>query len=870
VSDYGSEPTRIAHFRILGRLGSGGMGVVHRAEDETLRRTVALKVLAGGESDGDRRLRFLREARSAAAITHPNVATVYQVGESQGCIYIAMELVDGESLRSWLDRGPVDAARARDLALQIARGLAAAHEHGIVHRDLKPENVMVTGAGGVKLLDFGLAKGAPDSGRAGPGVDTLVTAESGLVMGTPAYMSPEQALGKTVDVRSDVFSFGTVLYEMLCGARPFPGDTGGILLVAIVRDPFLPLPEHVQRADPALAAVVARCLAKAPDDRFADARELVAALGGGASPKAVTISRMDVAPVAASTPTRSGAPRRPAAWLRSIALAALVLLGLLTTAWLVLVPRLHRPDVVVAPASPEAAADARPIRLMDLPAPKTDSKRALAEYERAMSDFYDATRSPQTGFGIAVQEDPSFAAAHLRETFRYAHPIPMSFRDAMRYRDRLDDRDREILHAEEPLDAREVSDFAESERRFEALAKERPRDEEILLALGRVQSLREPGAGLATFQRLAALDPGMARAELEIGLSLEQLGWPDDALAHYRKCSEISPQAGLCILQEGIVASRGGHCDLLASAVRRSMLSNDIFTPLYRLDAALTTGEPRPNADAIAETLVLHPLDTVIGPGLAGAKRVQFHAEIALWFGDFAGGMPLFEQATRDAQENVEATMAFPGFHQELVVAEEMSDEARARELLARYVARRGSEPADWDALALRAMRLHRALPEASLEKLRDRWRQELARYPDSTAFWQWFRFDAAWALSPEEARSALAMTAASEPWPASLDLDDHAILGHLLLLAERPAEAAAHLEQAALACVIYRTYTAYVPTGFVTRAAFDLGKAREALGDAAGACDAYGRVMSRWGDAKPRSLTADGARARMKVLACR
>ena len=282
-----SVPTRIAHFRILERLGRGGMGVVYRAEDETLRRTVALKLLPDASGNDETRQRFLREARSAAAITHPNVAVVHQVGEADGRVYIAMELIEGENLRARLDRGRLDVGTARELAGQIARGLSAAHDKGIVHRDLKPENVMITPGGLVKLLDFGLAKPGVDRGPpSGPTevglakTQTVVTSDEGRLMGTPEYMSPEQALGEALDVRSDVFSFGIVLYEMLTGARPFAGASTGALLVAIARDPVPPLRERAPEVDKATQAVVTRCLAKSRAERFASAGEIVAARRG--------------------------------------------------------------------------------------------------------------------------------------------------------------------------------------------------------------------------------------------------------------------------------------------------------------------------------------------------------------------------------------------------------------------------------------------------------------------------------------------------------------------------------------------------------------------------------------------------------------
>ncbi len=276
-----ADPASIAHFRILGRLGEGGMGVVYRAEDETLRRTVALKLLRDTGGDSETRQRFLREARSAAAISHVNVAMVHQVGEADGRPYIAMELVEGESLRMRLERGRLDVATTRELATQMARGLAAAHGKGIVHRDFKPENVMITPEGVVKLLDFGLAKQGTARVVSGPAkaglakTETLVTSDEQRVMGTAEYMSPEQALGKPVDVRSDVFSFGVVLYEMLAGTRPFHGTTTGELLVAIVHNPVPPLRKQAPEVDAATEAIVTRCLAKAPAERFANGGRLL-------------------------------------------------------------------------------------------------------------------------------------------------------------------------------------------------------------------------------------------------------------------------------------------------------------------------------------------------------------------------------------------------------------------------------------------------------------------------------------------------------------------------------------------------------------------------------------------------------------------
>lgn len=267
---------RIAQFRIVEKIGRGGMGIVYRAEDEKLGRVVALKVLPEDfDDDPSRKRRFMREARLAASLAHPNVAAVHEVGEADGRIYIAMELVEGRTLRRVLDGGPLAIAEALRIARETARGVAPAHARGIAHRDLKPDNVMVSEGGAVKVLDFGLAKPV-DVDRAK--VETASFTQEGRILGTPGYMSPEQATGRAVDVRTDVFSLGVMLYEMLTGKRPFEGDTSMEILMATSRDRYVPVAKIAPKVAPAVIAVVDRCLAKNPEDRYASAAPLLAAL----------------------------------------------------------------------------------------------------------------------------------------------------------------------------------------------------------------------------------------------------------------------------------------------------------------------------------------------------------------------------------------------------------------------------------------------------------------------------------------------------------------------------------------------------------------------------------------------------------------
>ena len=225
-------------YEILGQIGAGGMGEVYRAKDPRLGREVAIKVLpAAFSQDADRLARFEQEARSASALNHPNIVTIHEIGKANGSSYIAMELVDGPSVRELLAEGLVPTKKLLDVTVQIAEALAKAHGAGIVHRDLKPENVIVSKDGYVKLLDFGLAKlfVAPQDQITGAPTAIHQETQPGTVMGTVGYMSPEQASGKPADFRSDQFALGSILYEMATGKRAFQRNTGAETLTAIIR-----------------------------------------------------------------------------------------------------------------------------------------------------------------------------------------------------------------------------------------------------------------------------------------------------------------------------------------------------------------------------------------------------------------------------------------------------------------------------------------------------------------------------------------------------------------------------------------------------------------------------------------------------------
>jgi Tol biopolymer transport system component len=302
-------------------LGSGGMGEVYRARDARLGRDVAVKVLPlSFASDPERLARFETEARAAGQLNDPNVLVVYDVGAHDGAPYLVTELLEGESLRERLAEGALPLRKALDLAVQIVRGLAAAHARGIVHRDLKPENLFVTADGRIKILDFGLARVATDPKVDAAAATVLQATNPGVVLGTVGYMSPEQVRAQPADARSDLFAFGAILYEMLTGGRAFQRDSSADTMAAILREDPPEMAGAGSSIPPAIERLIRRCLEKQPDERFQSARDVafaLEALAGGASSSAVAAS--GGVPAVAAAP-RAG--RRSGPLLAIVAVAA--------------------------------------------------------------------------------------------------------------------------------------------------------------------------------------------------------------------------------------------------------------------------------------------------------------------------------------------------------------------------------------------------------------------------------------------------------------------------------------------------------------------------------------------------------------------
>ena len=309
-------------YEVLGLLGAGGMGEVYRAHDPILKREVAIKILPSlASQDHDRLRRFEQEAQAAAALNHPNILAVYRFGVFEGAPYLVSELLEGDTLRQQLQQGPIPLRKSIDFSVQIARGLAAAHDKGIVHRDLKPENLFVTKDGRIKILDFGLAKliqssANRDNNRATQTQET----EPGMVMGTPGYMSPEQVRGRALDYRTDIFAFGSILYEMLASRQAFQRSTSAETMTAILNEDPPGISQIARSTPPGLQRVVNRCLEKNPEQRFQSASDLAFALEA--------LSESGISAFATEAPAQP--PRRqskPLAWSVGVLAVLAIIVG---------------------------------------------------------------------------------------------------------------------------------------------------------------------------------------------------------------------------------------------------------------------------------------------------------------------------------------------------------------------------------------------------------------------------------------------------------------------------------------------------------------------------------------------------------------
>jgi tetratricopeptide (TPR) repeat protein/predicted Ser/Thr protein kinase len=895
----------LSHFHIDAKLGSGGMGVVYRATDTKLRREIALKVLPESvAADDERRRRFLREARAAAAVTHNNIATVHEVGEADGYVFIAMELVEGESLRERL-RAPLPHREALRIARQIARGLARAHEKGVVHRDLKPENVMITPEGDVKILDFGLAKLREVEGDAGTATTAAQLTEEGSIMGTPAYMSPEQAEGRAdVDARSDVFSLGVMLYEMLAGERPFQGSSGVAILAGVLHREPLALEVVCPDAPTSLVAVVVRCMKKARADRFASGRDVLIALEGDtehfagdrpsggtgassargtgtASPSGIAIPSgmgtalgatvlADAAKIASGAP-ETGVRARGRSVLPWVVVVAMIAAGAL---W-ALVPGagFHAPVAAVTSASASSAAPPPAVTtLTDLPPPPTKVPEAASEYAAAMQALRD------NNWFVALKHlervaalDPSIAAGHLRLSMCHyaagdADARRAEFARALTLRSQLSPRDQALLEALEPLLQRSSPDPAEASRNLESLTKTYPLDTELLTWLG---TLGSASVQLKLSERIIALDPKDGNGWEMKGRALESLGRTGEAREAYARCAAITVDGADCPVWITMIEMVDGHCDAMAQAAQTAADRSPPYG-FAVLSAMVATGKDettiRENIQGWAPSL---------GPDASLVTACE-DAQLALVAGDFDRVRSLARTTSAQARARASYRWSITFATQRVEAALEMGDavgaSGAAQELVARAPALGNADPIyhGVDLLPFHERVGSPQGPETGFERWRQAWLDaRVAKGAASGPLWTYGY--AATAFTPAEAVAALAVLpkfVPLTPVPSAANtfsdpgLPD-AFVGHTYLLAGDVDGALPYLKRAAASCALFNSVFSLM------HASLDLGKALETKRDKEGACSSYRRVLAQWGHAKPRSVTADEARKRATALGC-
>jgi serine/threonine-protein kinase len=806
---------------------------VYRAHDPDLDREVALKVLrpapAGAPSDRNRQL--VAEARAAAGVRHPNIVAIHDIGMSDGVAFIVMDLVEGETLRQRLGKGPIAPRDGERWMRTLATALAAAHEAGFVHRDVKPENVLVDESGVLKLLDFGIARRIVAEGEAPESTRT----QDGVFRGTPRYMAPESLAGGPPSALADQYAWGLVAYETFASRSPRGEPFDPYLDVA-------PLASVAPDVPPAMARAVDRALARKPAARFASMSALLE-----------TLDALD-APV---DPAAEPSPRRTSrTWLAVAALAVALAGGALAFRL-----RARPPDVAVV-----TTADAGTVPTLASP--------GAAAYARALGALRAGSPDVVDALNEALTLDPLLAPAHLRLSIFVAQfDTALSrthYQAAVQLEQRLTPSDRALLRATEALFAADPAEWA---ARIDAAVAAYPDDPELLYHAAQAHLARyELEIAARDAARVLALDPGYAAAT---GFRVEALAYLGDRETALKESASCSPHPD-CLRNRMWLLSEMGRCEELATTATRAIASGSLS---FDSRALL--------ADALASSGHLEAAQVAIDAERAAATEEPVRARLALrnearaaeLRGDFVtaeSALTRWNAATKDLADLERHASPVADL---LDLYDEIGQPQRAAAVGASFLAKKDAwiSPAVMDDDALRADPTPRALEavfragggghsRAWWGEQRRAWEAAIsARLPAGQRNYLWMFGEAAVVETPEEARAALARLAElGLPVPPYRPRERRLeAVGHTYMLAGADEQARAELASAARSCSAQRD-----PFGN-TRAHDLYGQALERSGDTAGACAEYAVVLARWGAAKPSSHTAAHAKQRAAALRC-
>jgi hypothetical protein len=882
-------------------LGEGGMGEVYLATDARLHRRVALKLLRGAagarsEPGWKGAARLLHEARAAAALDHPNAVSIFDVGEHEGTPFIAMEFVSGSTLRAFVGDATVSVAHRVRWLTDIARALDAAHRRGLVHRDIKPENVMVSENDAIKVLDFGIARRASasteETGATLVAGGATITRD-GAVVGTPRYMAPEQLRGAKLDGRADQFSWGVVAYELLTGHLPWSGDGSSDQRLARILTVEARAPSLVTRdVPPEVDAVVLRALARDPKDRFASMENIVLALdpspaskgriprrlAGGAATSAKAMPTTPGAATVTHRPTvnqeapraRARSPRRRMA-IAFAAVVAAIAVGVVAAR------KRTTAEPLLAPAPFVSASAARRVTLLDPPTPTTSNDpRALGAYREALQAAHRGDlETPNVKLEEAVRADPGLLEARLRvpiyamlarQQTSVANNDAADLARLTALESRLAPRDRALLDAFRPAMGAAV-DFDEWERKLIALGDENREDEELvgISAHFLFGLFGRADAAEKQCQWALELDPTSEFVSATRIEALSYLGRIAESRAVIAACLVYAPGTYECLRQRYYLERQSGECaGILATSKDLVRSAETGFSYQALANGLAVTGQP----PAAIDDAVAHL--TTRSPPLARVLTDRRY----IFEGNLPAALALARIVDSEAAKTADALSRGQARSTlvELLIEIGRPDEALA--LAKDFVERRAAlqPPLYLDDSATMSDPVPRFLgmlhesgrmSDVAFERAQAQWIAEHVSVRGAYRYAVWVAGPASAAQSRDRAKAAIDAEAEYGPpfafWSYVAPM---AYVGRVHLLAGDARGALPSLEQLVLACDVLADPT------LRTRALLWLGDARAATGDGAGACEAYARILGRWGRA-PKSVTADAARVRMRAAKC-